>query len=172
MNGADGTSEDKVKVGQQIDSYIKLADTEECPGPGTMQGEGVGPNKQNRLELLPKVRQATQSLDPDIKLEGVVARKLRGSLVNFQKEFRVNGKRIGEIDIELDKVIIEVTSGVGKRKVGQTTKLIGNEALNPSKKPVILFAPNITPGRIKAVEQAGGKVFTNINELDRFLRNL
>jgi hypothetical protein len=75
--------------------------------------------RQERLELLQRVRQATQSHDSTVRLEGRIARRLRRRLRAFQREVRVQGRLVGEIDVELETAIIEVASGKGRKKFRQ-----------------------------------------------------
>jgi hypothetical protein len=110
------------------------------------------------------VRAALQSADPAARLEGQVARRVRASLVRFQEEVYSAGQRIGEIDVETATSIIEVTGGAGQGKVAQITRLLG-AALNPSGKQVILFAPNITSGRARAIEALGVRVVRSLSDL-------
>ncbi len=81
----------------------------------------------------------------------------------------LRGKRIGEVDVELDKVIIEVTHGQGGRKVGQALRLQA-PAVNPKGKLVIVFGPNITrPGRMRAIEETGAKFARTFDELEHWI---
>lgn len=95
----------------------------------------------------------------------MLARHFRDSIIQFQKIVRIDDRAIGEIDIELETVIIEVTAGSGGGKVGQVTRLLSS-ALNPTGKKVIVFGPNITPGRTRAIEAAGAFVAKSLRELD------
>jgi hypothetical protein len=130
-------------------------------------GAAVDPRRTARLDLLRRVRTATQSTNPAIRLEGQVAQQFRQALVGFQKQVFSGGRRVGEIDVELTHAIIEVTTGVGKGKVGQVQRLLANQALNPQYKPVILFGPhpNLQPGIVAAIERAGGRVARSREEL-------
>jgi RHS repeat-associated protein len=104
-----------------------------------------------------------------VKLEGQVALTYEDELVAFQKQiFDAAGRTLGDIDVELENAIIEVTTGGGD-KFGQMLKYL-TPAFNPLSKPVILFAPNITnPGRIEAFKNAGFEIARSMVELDFLL---
>ncbi|AZF45439.1 MULTISPECIES: hemagglutinin repeat-containing protein [unclassified Pseudomonas] len=106
-------------------------------------------------------------------LEGQVGRALseKGMLLDYQSKFRsgfVDGKPvgIGEIDAETPRFIIEVASSPKPGKIEQLQKLQNNTMLNPDRKEVILFAPNVVkPQQIKAYEKVGVKVINSVEEL-------
>ncbi|MBI1926814.1 hypothetical protein HYR99_21545 [Candidatus Poribacteria bacterium] len=124
------------------------------------------------MSLFQRVRAATQSAHPDVRLAGRVGRRFRDSLKGFQEEIFIHSKRVGEVDVELDKVIIEVTHGKGGRKIGQALRL-QTSALNPKGKPIIVFGPNIVrPDRIRAIEETGAKFAQTLNELERLVEEL
>lgn len=112
-------------------------------------------------------------LIPGELLEGQVGKALNdeGVLLNYQSKIRrgfVNGKPqdVGEIDVETPNFIIEITSSSKPSKMGQLAKLQNNTLLNPERKEVILFAPNVTGSqKLKAYESAGVKVINNLEEL-------
>lgn len=124
---------------------------------------------KRKVALKIKIKKALVSSDPDIRLEGQVAQKVGKRTERFQEEVIVDGRRIGEIDIETDKAIIEVTSGEGNHKVKQMRKLINNSDINPTGKKVVLYSPNITSGRAKAIENIGGRVIRSLDELEVYL---
>ncbi|WP_422777031.1 hypothetical protein ACOXXE_03670 [Pseudomonas mediterranea] len=106
-------------------------------------------------------------------LEGQVGRALsdRGVLLDYQSKFRsgfINGNPIGigEIDAETPRFIIEVASSPRPGKIEQLQKLQNNTILNPDRKEVILFAPNVVKQQqIKAYEKIGIKVVNSIDQL-------
>ena len=106
-------------------------------------------------------------------LEGQVGRALseKGMLLDYQSKFRsgfVDGKPvgIGEIDAETPRFIIEVASSPKPGKIEQLQKLQNNTMLNPDRKEIILFAPNVVkPQQIKAYEKVGVKVINSVDEL-------
>ena len=122
-------------------------------------------SRRTRLALLLQIRRATQSTNPALYLEGMLARHFRDSVIQFQKVVRIGNRPIGEIDIELKTVIVEVTTGTGGGKVGQVTRLL-SPALNPEGKIVIVFGPNITTRRAQAIEAVGAHVARSTQELD------
>ena len=123
-------------------------------------------SRRIRLALLLQIRRATQSTNPALYLEGMIARHFRDSVVQFQKVVQIGNRAIGEIDIELKTAIVEVTTGTGSGKVGQAKRLL-SPALNPEGKKVIVFGPNIAPRRAQAIEAVGAHVARSIQELAR-----
>jgi hypothetical protein len=126
----------------------------------------VEAQRRSRLEILRRVRRATQSHDPTLRLEGRIARRLRRVLRAFQQEIRVQGRRVGEIDVELETVIIEVASGKGRKKFQQVQRLLHNRALNPAGKPVVVFGPQLRGGLVRQLEESGVKVVRTLAELE------
>ena len=124
---------------------------------------------QERLELLRRVRQATQSQDPTVRLEGRIARRLRRSLRAFQREVRVQGRLVGEIDVELETAISEVASGKGRKKFRQIQRLQHNRDLNPTGKPVVVFGPQVRRGLVRQLEESGASVVYTLNELEAWV---
>ena len=121
---------------------------------------------QRRGLMLSEVRVAAQSSDAATALEGQVAQRFKEKLVSFQRKVWVGGKQIGEIDVELDNVIIEVTKGEGGGKFGQAQKLLNNRSMNPSGKPVIVYGPDLKPGLVRQLRANGVKVAQTMQELD------
>ena len=78
---------------------------------------------------------------------------------------------LADYDIKLDTSIVEVTAKKNG-KLGQIQDLVSNPITNPTNLPVILYAPNYSPGAIKAVQAAGGVVFTKESELLGYLFTL
>ncbi len=106
-------------------------------------------------------------------LEGVVATAIIQAgfnLVSFNKAVGVNGE-IGEIDVETEKAIIEVTTQTS-RKLKQIQKLISNLELNPDGKPVILYAPNYKLTPSQDIINAGSYVVRDQKELLELLFRL
>ena len=130
---------------------------------------GAAEHRQDRLELLRRVRQATQSDDPTVRLEGRIARRLRRRLRAFQHEVRVHGRLVGEIDVELETAIIEVASGKGRRKFQQIQRLQQNRDLNPTGKPVVVFGPQMRRGLVRQLEEIGARVVHTFNELEAWV---
>jgi hypothetical protein len=106
-------------------------------------------------------------------LEGIVATAIIQAgfnLVSFNKAVGVNGE-IGEIDVETEKAIIEVTTQTS-RKLKQIQKLISNLELNPGGKPVILYAPNYKFTPSQDIINAGSYVVRDQKELLELLFRL
>lgn len=114
-----------------------------------------------------------KSSSPGELLEGQVGKALydKGVLVDYQSIFRhkfVDGKPLGlgEIDAETPNFIIEVASGTKPGKQEQLLKFINNPTLNPDRKQVILFAPNMDKAQqIKSYEKLGVKVINTLDQL-------
>lgn len=126
-------------------------------------------HRQDRLELLRRVRRATHSHDPTVQLEGRIARRLRRRLRAFQHEVRVQGRLVGEIDVELETAIIEVASGKGRKKFRQIQRLQHNRDLNPTGKPVVVFGPQVRRGLVRQLEESGASVVHTLNELETWV---
>ena len=116
--------------------------------------------------MFSRVSTALRSKNPAARLEGQVADSFKSSLVSFQREVKAGNTIVGEIDIELKSAIIEVTTGSGRGKANQISRLVNDRSLNPSGKPVVLYAPEITAGRAKNIQDAGGHVARNMDELN------
>ena len=125
--------------------------------------------RQDRLELLQRVRRATQSHDPTVRLEGRIVRRMRRSLRAFQHEVRIQGRLVGEIDVELETAIIEVASGKGRKKFRQIQRLQHNRDLNPTGKSVVVFGPQVRRGLVRQLEESGASVVHTLNELEAWV---
>ena len=111
------------------------------------------------------------SADAGIKEEAKIANLLRHDLISYgRKELNANGRLVGEVDVETSNAIIEVTIQTGG-KASQVAKLQTDRLLNPSNKPVILFAPNYTD-RTQAELPAGVRVFRTEQGLLDYVTNL
>lgn len=126
-------------------------------------------HRQDRLELLRRVRRATQSHDPTVRLEGRIARRLRRRLRAFQHEIRVQGRLVGEIDVELETAIIEVASGKGRKKFRQIQRLQHNRDLNPTGKPVVVFGPRVRRGLVRQLAESRASVAHTLNALEAWI---
>jgi len=117
----------------------------------------------DRMRHAERIEQALQSSDPDRVLEGEVAKAVGDDLVDFNRKVGPNGAT-GEVDVETRKAVIEVTTRrMGKSK--QIKKLLSNSDLNPSGKPVILFAPYYGRAAIRTITDAGAIVVRTMQEL-------
>ncbi len=121
----------------------------------------------------PAIQEALASADEGTQLEGQVAQGLKDAgfkLQGFQTEVGPNGS-IGEKDIETSEAIIETTVSPSG-KLSQVTKLMSNPEMNPSGKPVILYAPNYGGAATNSITQGGAYVAKNMQELTDLLRML
>ena len=119
------------------------------------------------------IEDALNSPDPDKRFEGQIAQELRDSGIkinSFQKKFGPNGS-IGEIDIETDCTIVEVTTRESK-KLSQVNKLMSNRIINPDNKPVVLYAPGYGETAGKAINDAGAYVARTPEQLLQLIRKL
>jgi hypothetical protein len=117
------------------------------------------------------IQAARESSDPGTQLEGQVAQHIKDAgidVIGFNKEFGPNAS-IGEIDVETPDAIIEVTLQKA-RKLTQIRELMGNPKLNPTGKPVILYAPRYNNTAAKAISDAGASVARTPQELINLLR--
>lgn len=120
--------------------------------------------KAAQAELDAKIEAAKNSADPSKVLEAEVAEAVRKDLVAFNKKVIVNGIEIGEIDVETDISIIEVTiENTGKNK--QIKKLVNDKIMNSADKLVVLYAPNYSPNATRDIEKTGGYVVRSKQEL-------
>ncbi|MDP9525832.1 two-partner secretion domain-containing protein [Pseudomonas protegens] len=126
---------------------------------------------QNRFNS--EIDMALLSSEQGIVLEGQVGKALndKGVLLDYQSKVRrefVNGqpKGIGEIDAETPRFIIEITGSSKPGKVNQLIGLKNNTLLNPDRKEVVLFAPNMSSSQqIKTYEKLGVKVVNSMEQL-------
>lgn len=106
-------------------------------------------------------------------LEDEVEKALREAGVPIEKRAQdvkdATGRVLTDIDIEVPQAIIEVTS---KRsgKLEQIEQRVTNALINPTGKPVILYAPNYLGTAGAAVEGAGGLVVRNLSDLVALVR--
>lgn len=100
------------------------------------------------------IANALNSGDPDKEFEGQTALSVLSDLVHFQRLYRwADGSPIVDVDVETPYVIIEVTNDDGRKK-GQVEILLNETRVNPRKKPVIVFGPELTTGAVKAVNRS------------------
>jgi hypothetical protein len=124
----------------------------------------------HRARRTTSIAQALQSSDPERVLEGEVAMAIAGDLVDFNRKVGPHGAT-GEVDVETSRAIIEVTTRrTGKLK--QIQKLLSHPDMNPSGKPVILFAPNYGHRATADIINAGAIVVRTQEELLRVLATL
>ena len=119
------------------------------------------------------IQAALKSSIPGDVLEGQVANVIKQEGIEIQGFNKAIGSNasIGEIDVETSKAIIEVTTQ-STGKLGQIQKIITNAEMNPSGKPVILYAPNYGGTAGRAITDAGAYIVRNEQELIQLLQNL
>jgi hypothetical protein len=116
-----------------------------------------------------KVATALNSSDKNIQLEGQVALLVLGDLISFHREVvdPTTGKEITDIDVETPYAFIEVTNAQqGKAQQLDTQRT--NPYVNPSGKPVILFAPRYKPAGVTYMKNSGipyAKTFEQLKQL-------
>jgi len=107
---------------------------------------------------------------------GRVAQALRSAgfkITSFERDVYnpAANKIVTDIDIEVEKFLIEVTVKGGE-KSKQIAKLVGNKLANPDGKAVLLFSRAYTnKAAIAAVEKEGGKVFNDLENLLAYLKS-
>jgi len=112
-----------------------------------------------------RIDAALTSSDTDTVLEGQVGNAFRDEATEFQERLLdENGVTRGEIDVGTPDVVIEVTSGVGKKKLKQLDRLSTQPEING--RPIVLYGPNLTnEQKKKAFEDAGYKVYNSLTDL-------
>lgn len=152
-----------------------MADVNKVGGasPGTKLVPKKAPTQQ--VGIAERVRMAKLSKDETKVLEGEVAERYQNRLVRFDEriEIEVEGGRprtLTQVDVELDTVIIEVTSQAGQRKVAQGQRLF-SKSVNPAGKRVVVYDPGPVPPGLKLdLEAAGVRVAETLEELDELVR--
>ncbi len=105
-------------------------------------------------------------------VEGHVALLVLKDLIRFNVGFGTNNQD-GQIDIETSKFIIEVKKpSVLKGYTGQINRLVTNRTLNPTGKPVILYASGYSTAASKEVVKVGGYVVKSDKDLLDLLKRL
>ncbi len=130
--------------------------------------ESKNDNPDNsRKELNDSIDDALRSVDKDKRLEGKVADWLRDEIRSFNKKVPPHG----ELDVELDDIIVEVTSKKSG-KLSQIQKYLSNSSLNPLGKKIILYSEDYN-WRAKAdILREGGFVASNKEELFQIIKQL
>ena len=122
------------------------------------------------IEITRKIDKALRSSDPAHQLEGRVARMVRDRITGFKRELGP-GATIGEIDIETNRAIIEVTRSPGG-KLRQANKFIGNTTRNPEEKAFIVYAERYSSQAEAHISKRGGYVVRSEGELMDLLGQL
>jgi hypothetical protein len=116
-----------------------------------------------------KIDNKMKSPRADDKLEATTARSIRGIVRDVDRKYGPNGSH-GQIDIETNKFVIEVSNGQNAGKVSQVKGNLGNPKVNPSGKPIIVFAPKWSLRQVKVYADQGIKVVRTEHELKKYLR--
>lgn len=144
-----------------------------APASGSGRGGGSTPpgwlppgSSGSQRDFDVEIATALASGDPDLVLEGRVARALRAALVRFHERVWDGTPPlcIGEIDVETHAAIIEVTTAT-RGRLGNVRALLHDQVINPTSKPVILYAERYNHRARSAVEQIGGYVVHSEREL-------
>jgi hypothetical protein len=150
-------------------------------GAGEEVGESAGSgSSKNEPPALPAKTAMQQAIDKAIQspnkgtnLEGTVAQGVQDAgfkVTKFQQKFGPNGST-GEIDVETPQAIIETTvSRAGKLE--QIMERMNNTDMNPTSKPVILYAPNYGGAASRDITGAGAYVVKNMSDLTTLLGQL
>jgi hypothetical protein len=164
---AEELAEEAEAKGKEILDEIGDSLSEQEVGQAESQcGTGAGPCDAD-------IEEALASSNPGTKLEGQVAQGLKDAgfeVESFQREVGPGGS-VGEVDVETPNAIIETTLSPSG-KLGQIDKLINNPEMNPTGKPVILYAPNYGGAATDAVVGAGASVAKNMDQLTALLSQL
>ncbi|GAA4072424.1 hypothetical protein GCM10022214_30640 [Actinomadura miaoliensis] len=118
-----------------------------------------------------KIDKAMRSADEDKRLEATTAKSIRNIVRDFGRKYGKNGD-LGEIDIETNRAIIEISNGRKASKTNQITKLINNRQMNPNGKPVVVLATQWSGKQIAQARQLGAIVVRTEYELKEALRKL
>ncbi len=123
--------------------------------------------------LFAKVANALNSGDKDRVLEGQTALLVLSNLISFQRTIvdPNTGLTITDIDVETPDAIIEVTNAQ-QGKLGQITVQRTNPYVNPSGKPVILFAPLYKATGVKNMKNLGIPYAKTLDELRQLLKEM
>ena len=117
---------------------------------------------------MPEVDNTTLNCIYDLEVDGLeddVEQALIDAGISYVRgqQFGPNGS-IGEIDFEVSQAIIEVTTA-SSGKLSQIQKYLTNTTMNPTKKTVILYAPNYGYNASKDITNAGALVAKNMSDL-------
>ncbi|WP_285701210.1 hypothetical protein [Actinomadura sp. NBRC 104412] len=120
-----------------------------------------------------KIDHKARSSSPDDRLEAKTAKAIRGIVRDFDRGIdNPAGGRLGQIDIETNKAIIEVSNGTNANKATQVKSRLSDPRINPSGKSIVVYAPKWTYAQVKEYASQGITVVRNEGELKRYLRGL
>lgn len=103
-----------------------------------------------------------------MRLEASTAQAIRPLVRDFDRKYGRKGT-IGQVDIETNKFVIEVTGGTWADKMEQIERL-KQPNINKSGKPVIVFAPGWNGKQVRGFAKQGVPVFRDLDELKKYLR--
>ena len=127
-----------------------------------------GRNKQGRLLT-----------DPNnivgAKLEGELGLALRDHIVRFQNDVRAPGPIQGnltDIDLETPNFIFEVKAGRSGKGLENKISTLNDQFVNPTRKPVIVFAPEFTTVKRQQtlINFGAQKVINSFEQLNEFIK--
>ncbi|GAC1365216.1 MAG: hypothetical protein NVSMB32_08520 [Actinomycetota bacterium] len=128
---------------------------------------------EHKLKIRAGIRRAIVAGDEDTKFEGQVAQNLRVrgvQVTDFKTTvFTRLGTKRGEIDIETQEPIIEVTTSESG-KLDQAVRFATDAKMNPAGKQVIVYSTKYTAAAEKALAQSGVRVARSMDELLSLLR--
>jgi hypothetical protein len=116
-----------------------------------------------------KIDNKMKSPKADDKLEATTAKSIRGIVRNVDRKYGKNGAD-GQVDIETNKFVVEVSNGQNAGKVTQVKQNLGNPKVNPSGKPIIVYAPKWSLRQVKVYADQGITVVRTEYELKKYLR--
>lgn len=124
-------------------------------------------------DIATRVAAALNSGDKGRILEGRTALAVLNNIVAFQKKVidPNTGQEITDIDVETSTAIIQVTTNK-KGKLDQTQTTINNPWVNPTNKPVIVFAPNYSRFGIPGLESTGAHYAKTLDDVKRLNQTL
>jgi len=129
--------------------------------------------RQSPAEIDAVIQKNLRSPEKGLRLEGEIGKLIadeRFSVLSAGRQVGLNGST-GEIDLETDEAIIECYSA-SNGKLAQIKKLVRDAAMNPSGKPVVLYAPSYGGMAARDIVAAGARVAKTPDELVAILKSL
>jgi len=129
--------------------------------------------RQSPAEINAVIQKNLRSPEKGLRLEGEIGKLIadeRFSVLSAGRQVGLNGST-GEIDLETDEAIIECYSA-SNGKLAQIKKLVRDAAMNPSGKPVVLYAPSYGGMAARDIVAAGAMVAKTPDELVAILKSL
>jgi len=160
-----------VKVGVK-DRRLLYASLEAVERGSPVGKRGVRVIRQSVIDR--EIAGALVSGNAGTALEGKVASYLRQGgvdVLRFRRQFGQGGS-IGEIDVETPEAIIEVYSGKKTSKLESVQSKQDSRIMNPTGKPVILYAPGYRVNAANEIWNAGAIVVKDFESLSAALHYL